>query len=49
MKDSRLRVVFVNSEGKKYPIDMVPSSDIFKGIKKLIAILDERLYAGTPD
>jgi len=49
MKDSRLRVVFVDDEGKKYPIDIVNNSDIFKAIKMLIGILDKRLYAGAPD
>ncbi len=49
MKDSRLRVVFADNEGKIYPTDLASNQDIFKGIKKLVAILDKRLYAGAPD
>lgn len=47
MKDSRLNVVFADNAGKIYPIDLVANQDIFKGIKKLIDILDETL-CGCP-
>lgn len=43
MKESKLRVAFVDNEGKVCPIDSATNKEIVEGIQKLADMLTKRL------